>query len=354
LDAADFSQLTIDSYLSGKPVIINDVSADPRLSEEERDAFQSIQVAANISLGLVKDGKWVAAFGAHHKEPRNWTPLEISLMEETAERTWAAVERAKAEEALIEINDQLAQSAEEKYRLLFNLIDQGFYIIDVIFDENDRPVDLYYVESNHAAAKMLGIDFTGKRLREINPNYEKYWFEIFGNVAMTGQSVRMEQYAEPDKKWYNFYIFKIGDEKSRRIGNIFLDITESKRAEETLKESERLFRTLFENTEDGFVLVQPIFDESGHSDNYRMITVNQTWAKQTGLKAEDFIGKTIKDTGFFTTSGCASLYLLTDILLTGIPVAVLAACFTWLMNSSVSPLSVSTFLPYHSDIAMLD
>jgi PAS domain S-box-containing protein len=294
LNAADYSQFTIDSYLSGKPIIINDVS-DPRFSEEEREAFQSIQVAAIISLGLVKDGKWVAAFSAHHKEPRNWTPLEISLMEETAARTWAAVEQAKAEESLIEIKDQLALNAEEKYHLLFNLIDQGFFVIDVIFDENDKPVDMYYLEANNAATKMLGIDFTGKRLRDIDSNYEEYWFEIFGNVAMTGQSLRMEQYAEPDKKWYNFYIFKIGDEKSHRIGNIFLDITESKRAEEALKESEWLYRTLFENTEDGFALVQPIFDESGHSNNYLNLHMNQAWEKQTGLKADDFIGKKIRE-----------------------------------------------------------
>lgn len=48
------------------------------------------------------------------------------------------------------------------------------------FDENDRPVDLYYVEANDAAKRMLGQDFAGKRLTEISPSYERYWFDIFG------------------------------------------------------------------------------------------------------------------------------------------------------------------------------
>ncbi len=131
-------------------------------------------------------------------------------------------ELKRAEEAL--------KDSATKYRTLFNSIDEGFFLIDVIFDENDRPVDMYYVEANDAATRMLGQDYTGKRLREIDPNYEEYWFEIFGKVALTGESMRMEQYAEPDKKWYSFYVFRVGGPESRRIGNIFQNITERKRA----------------------------------------------------------------------------------------------------------------------------
>lgn len=121
--------------------------------------------------------------------------------------------------------------SEDKYHTLLNSIDQGFFLIDVIFDENDHPVDLFYVESNAAATSMLGKDFAGKRLREIDPDYESYWYDIFGNVAKTGQSMRMEQYAAPDKKWYSFHVFRVGGSDSRRIGNLFLDITERKHRE---------------------------------------------------------------------------------------------------------------------------
>ena len=137
-------------------------------------------------------------------------------------------ERKKAQEALKESSFM--------YQTLLNSIDQGYFIIDVIFDENDKPVDMYYVESNAAATMMLGMDFKGKRLREINPNYEESWYEIFGEVAKTGKSRRLQSYAAPDKKWYDFYIFKIGGPKSRRIGNIFLDITQRKKAEQALLE----------------------------------------------------------------------------------------------------------------------
>lgn len=183
----------------------------------------------------------------------------------------------------------------DKYQQILNSTDEGFFLIDVIFDDDDNPIDMYYVEANEAATKMLGADYTGKRLREIDPNYEEYWYEIFGKVALTGESVRMEQYAEPDKRWYSFHLFKIGDENSRRIVNIFLDITERKKKEKTLRESEQMYRTLLDNTEDGFVLVEPIFAENGEFDDYRILAVNALWERQTGLKAADFAGKRIRE-----------------------------------------------------------
>lgn len=177
-----------------------------------------------------------------HTDNRYNTLIQPS--EEGIVISWIDITLQKAAE------DALCAS-EEKYRMLFNAIDQGFFLIDVIFDENDRPIDMYYVEANEAATKIVGSDFTGKRLKDINPLYESYWFEIFGEVALTGKSKRLEQYAEPDKKWYSFYIFRIEGQNSRRIGNIFLDITERKLLEEKLRQSEERLLTVFENSVDG-------------------------------------------------------------------------------------------------------
>lgn len=147
---------------------------------------------------------------------------ELRISREILEQELA--ERKQAEEAL--------RLSEEKYRNLFNSIDEGFFLIDLIYDDQNNPVDMFYVEANAASIKMLGKDFTGRRLSEISPNYEPYWYEIFGEVAKTGKSVRQERYAEPDGKWYDFYVFKVGNADSCRVGNIFLDISERKRRED--------------------------------------------------------------------------------------------------------------------------
>ncbi len=187
--------------------------------------------------------------------------------------------------------EQALRSTVEKYRTLFHSMDEGYFVIDVIFDEKNQPVDLFYVEANPASVRIVGSDYTGKRLTEISPNYERYWFEIFGGVALTGKSVRLERYAEPDKKWYSFYVFKIGGTDSRRIGNTFLDITERKQAEQALFESKELYKTLFENTNDAFQLVEPIFAKNGEAVNCKIIEVNDAYEKQVGIRPKDVVGR---------------------------------------------------------------
>ena len=58
-------------------------------------------------MTLLKGGRLVAAFGANNATPRLWTPTEIELVRDVAERTWDAVERARAEAALREREQRL-------------------------------------------------------------------------------------------------------------------------------------------------------------------------------------------------------------------------------------------------------
>ena len=87
---------------SGQIIILDDAGTDPRLSEAERASYAAMETASGIGVPLIKDGRWVAGLGVHQNTPRQWTPEEIDLVRETAERTWAAVERARAEGALRE------------------------------------------------------------------------------------------------------------------------------------------------------------------------------------------------------------------------------------------------------------
>lgn len=134
--------------------------------------------------------------------------------------------------------EQALREAEESYRTLFNSIDEGYLLCDVLVDEQAVPVDLLYLEANPAAIRLTGSDYRGKRLRELDPNYESYWFDIFGRVALTGTGERLERYAEPDQKWYDFYVHKVGDAASRRVAVVFQDITARKQQEQALRASE--------------------------------------------------------------------------------------------------------------------
>ncbi len=73
------------------------------------------------------------------------------------------------------------------------------------------------------------------------------------------------------------------------------DVTEHKKNEEALKESERLYRTLFENTEDGFLIIKPVYDQAGCPYDWVFLRVNKEFEHQTGLKASDVVSKGIRE-----------------------------------------------------------
>jgi PAS domain S-box-containing protein len=94
---ADYGAGLLDALRTGRPVVRPDVQADPALDAAARAAHAALGAAAVADMPLVKDGRLVAILFAHHGRPRAWSDADLALMHETAERTWATVERAQAE-----------------------------------------------------------------------------------------------------------------------------------------------------------------------------------------------------------------------------------------------------------------
>ncbi|MES1176021.1 MAG: PAS domain-containing protein [Myxococcales bacterium] len=104
---ASFGPAELDALLNGRTVIEADATTEPNRSPEERAAFASIQVRGHVDVPLVKGGRFVAGMTVQLSAPRDWTQQEVALIEDTAERTWAAVERVRAEAALRQSEERL-------------------------------------------------------------------------------------------------------------------------------------------------------------------------------------------------------------------------------------------------------
>ena len=131
---ADFSFLVADAR-AGRTVVVSDIATDDRLSPAEKEQYAGLPVAALVVVPLVKDGRLVALFAVHHDAPRDWADAEVALVEETAERTWAAVERARAEDALRQSEERLRRVVEAVPDLLFTATPEG------TIDYTSSPVD---------------------------------------------------------------------------------------------------------------------------------------------------------------------------------------------------------------------
>lgn len=224
---ADFGRLAVANLGAGLPLVVNDNLRE--LAPEEAATFQNIGIAATICMPLVKEGRLTALMAIHDRVPRVWTEAELNLLREVTARSWAHIERVAA---LAEL-----RASEARYRTLFDTVEAGFCIIELLFDADDRPQDYRFIEANPAFERHTGlVGAVGRTARELVPDLEPHWFDLYGRVALTGESARFEQGSHAMGRWFDVHALRVGDPDARRVAILFHDISERKAAEERLRE----------------------------------------------------------------------------------------------------------------------
>ncbi len=226
-----FGPAVIRELRKGETVVVNDTTQDKRIQGAEA-AYAALGCRAYLSVPLVKAGRLVATLNVMSALPRDWSVADAALVKETAERAWQSVEAARAQSRLAE--------SERRFRTLFESMDQGFCVIEVSFFEG-QPNDYRFVELNPAFERHSGLpqDLLGKSIRETVPGLEEFWFDTYGRVAVTGKPTRFVHYAAPLDRWFDVYAFRLEDPERNRLAVLFTDVSDRKRAEETLRDADR-------------------------------------------------------------------------------------------------------------------
>ena len=245
-----------------------------------------------------KDGArvWVIISAAAYDDDRS---QGVSFMLDISERK-------RAEEAL--------QRSEKRYRNLFSAMAEGFCVLEVLFDVDGKPEDYRFLEVNDAFEKQTGLrDAVGKRMRELAPDHEAHWFEIYGKIALTGEPAHFMNQAKALNRFYDVHAYRVGEPEQRRVAVVFNDITDIKRAEAALRHSEKQLQQIIDGAPETMVFLK---DLEG-----RFITINSPLEKMLGVTRDEIRGKTDYD---IITRDRADLYRAHDrqVMATGQPILV--------------------------------
>ena len=233
----DFGPSLIAELHAGRTVVSPDVAADRRLTDMERAAYAPSHCAAHVTVPLLKEARLVALLAVHASEPRAWTPAEVSLIEETAERTWAAVERARAEVRLRQ-SEQRLQAA-----LLAGQMAYWHWA-----PESDR------LEASSTIAELLGarpgatFQSCADVFRFAHPDDAKAYRSAVELAVREGRGwhreIRIVRPKDGQVAWVEERASATYDEATgqRAFAGIVWDITPRKNAEEALRQTEAALR----------------------------------------------------------------------------------------------------------------
>ena len=211
------------------------------VAHDDRRKFDSEDLRQLESLGQFAAVTYQAVESLEAAQQQG--QLALRLVEE-AVGSGLAIEKLSAEFRI----------SEQRYRTLFESIEDGFCIIEKLERQAGKPLDFRYIEVNPAFVRQSGVDsasgVVGKTIRQLFPGITEDWFRSYDTVLKTGEPIRFERELVPGVRVLEIYVVKIEDTTNRRLAIIFKDITQRTLAEEALRQSEGFNRSIIESSPD--------------------------------------------------------------------------------------------------------
>ncbi len=225
-DIADFGRAVSDAMLAGETVVIGDTDQDPRTVANAAD-YAAIQIGAVIVVPLFRSGRLRAFINVQSTTPRDWTPNEIKLVEEIADRAWSEVERTRAQAEVLE--------SEARFR---DIADTAPVLIWVTHQDRSRAF------VNQAYVEFMGGDYETVRTADwrtqIHP--EDHQALITASLAgeAAGQPFSLEaryRHHSGDYRWLKSFSRPRVGPGGEVIGfvGVAFDVTDARRVEQDLK-----------------------------------------------------------------------------------------------------------------------
>ncbi|GAB3047633.1 sensor histidine kinase [Spirosoma pulveris] len=226
-----FGKAFLPDYTNNRILCYGDTQAEPSFTQQDRQAFRMIRAGAFIALPLLKEDKPIALLSVAVPTPRVWTQQEVDLVKEVAERTWIALERAKAEEALRKSEAEFRTIAEAAPALVWicSALGENIYFNPRWFDYTGQTVE-----------QASGYGWTTTMHPDDATRILLYW----QRCQLTGEAYEGEVRYRRHDGVYRWYIFR-GLPLRSSTGQIeawyglSIDIDDAKRAQQELQHASR-------------------------------------------------------------------------------------------------------------------
>jgi len=296
-----------------QPLIINDFKKTHSLNE----GFPEGQVLIEklLVLPIFSDNQIVAVLGVANKEG-DYNEIDAAQLGLLMEMVWKTTERKEALDAL--------KKGEEKYRQLFDQAADGIFISSedgALLDVNESGCAMLgytqeefrtgfaeilknnqkVVELEKVSEKLKGGQKVLNEREIITKNGKTINVEILTQILPDGRVQRVIRNITERKKAEESVkqtqkelqaLLKISDDSRRALLSV---IEDQKDIEEALRKSEQSYRNLFENITQGFALHKIILNDEGFPVDYEFLAVNPAYERLTGLTSQMTIGKTVKE-----------------------------------------------------------
>ena len=184
---------------AGKRIIAENI---PGSDDVRIEMVRSFGIKAYACHPLFSGEKVLGTLSFGTKSRTTFSEEDISMIKTISDEVAIALSRIKYEEAL--------RKSEKNYRLLFDRMTEGFALHEIVIDKAGKPCNYRFLSINPAFEKLTGLkadDLIGKLVTEVLPDTEKYWIDLYGKVALTGESIEFENYHAGLNKYFKVSAF---------------------------------------------------------------------------------------------------------------------------------------------------
>jgi PAS domain S-box-containing protein len=229
---AEYGTALVEEFLAGRAIVVEDIENNPRLSKAGRDRLRAARIVAFIGVSPLKEARAGAVFGVQSVVPRAWTASEVELVRDVAERTCAAVERARAEAAV--------HASEERFRQFAEASTDVIWILNAQSQQLEYRNPIFERVFGETRDNAPGDDDLKAWLDLVVPEDRERALASIVRV-LSGERVtseyRFKRPCDGEIRWLRSAGFPLldGEGRVQRIGGICRDITGEKATAERME-----------------------------------------------------------------------------------------------------------------------